>query len=124
MRDITTREDISIIMTEFYDRILLDPALRPIFVDVAHIDLPRHLPMIIDFWESILLGTGSYQGNVMALHVDLNRKFPLTNVHFELWLHHLTATVKEHFAGETAELMLVRAQSIATVMRIKLIQAV
>lgn len=124
MRDIETRADIALIMTEFYGQLLLDSVLRPIFVDVARLDLQKHLPIITDFWEGVLFGTGTYQGNVMAIHMHLHEQFPLTKAHFELWLQHLATTVQTHFAGTKAELMLVRAQSIATVMRIKLIQAV
>jgi hemoglobin len=119
LRDIQNRDDLLLVMTRFYELMLADEELRPIFTDVARIHLETHLPVLADFWEGILFGTGNYQNNPMAIHLDLHRKHPLTARHFELWLLYFNAAVDAGFTGDTAHLMKTRALSIATVMQIK-----
>lgn len=53
-RDITTREDIELLMNNFYERLLTDENINYIFTDVAKIDMKAHIPVIADFWESVL----------------------------------------------------------------------
>ena len=122
MKDIESRQDLEVLLTAFYNRLLADPAISHIFTDVAKIDLQSHLPHIVDFWQHSLFYTGSYRKNVMQIHLDLNSKERLTDAHFETWLHHLTTTADSLFRGETTEKLKTRAQSIATVMKIKIYQ--
>lgn len=121
--DIIGRDDLLGIMQQFYELMLADDELRHIFTDVARIDLEEHLPVLVDFWEGILFGTGSYNNNPMAVHIDLHRKHPLTPRHFELWLDYFNKAVDAAHSGETAQLMKTRALSIATVMQLKVMQA-
>lgn len=107
-------------MSAFYDKLLNDDSINYIFTDVAQIDLPNHLPHIVDFWEQVILNSGVYQKNVMKVHLDLNELSALTPEHFRTWLSYLNETIDEHFFGEKAELMKTRALSIATVMQIKM----
>lgn len=120
MKDIETREDIALLMREFYNRLLADPAISYIFTDVAKIDLEAHLPHLTDFWELSVLHTGTYKKNVMQLHLDLNNKERLTNVHFDVWLNHFNRSVDDLFSGSNAEKIKTRALSIATIMKIKI----
>lgn len=123
MTDIQNRQDLERLMHRFYAKLLADDSIRYIFTDVAQIDLPRHLPHIVDFWELSILHTGNYKKNVMQVHVDIHRKEALTRAHFETWLGHFNDSVDEHFAGHNAELIKTRALSIATVMQIKMQQS-
>ena len=59
MPDIATRDDLALLMSEFYVAMLDDEELRPIFTEIAHIDLETHLPVLVGFWEGILLSTGN-----------------------------------------------------------------
>lgn len=120
MKDIETREDIALLMREFYNRLLTDPAISYIFTDVAKINLEAHLPHLTDFWELSVLHTGTYKKNVMQLHLDLNSKERLTNTHFDVWLGHFNKSVDDLFSGSNAEKIKTRALSIATVMKIKI----
>ncbi|MEE1896737.1 group III truncated hemoglobin [Flavobacterium rakeshii] len=120
MKDIETREDIALLMREFYNRLLTDPAISYIFTDVAKIDLEAHLPHLTDFWELSVLHTGTYKKNVMQLHLDLNSKERLTNTHFDVWLGHFNQSVDDLFSGSNAEKIKTRALSIATIMKIKI----
>ena len=120
MPDITSRNDIEKIMAAFYDKLLKDNTINYIFTDVAQIDLEKHLPHIVAFWEQNILNSGNYSNNVLKIHFDLDDKTRLDATHFKTWLAHFNETVDALFSGEKAEMMKTRALSIATVMQIKL----
>lgn len=120
--DITTREDIELLMNIFYEKLLADEAISYIFTDVAKLDIKTHIPVIADFWETVLLNKNVYHNNTMKIHLDLNDKTPLTKTHFNIWLKHFTTTVDELYEGEIALRAKQRAQSVATVMQIKMLQ--
>ena len=114
--DIQTREDIDLLMHVFYKQALVDDVIGYIFTDVAKLDLEHHLPIIGDFWESLLFGTGSYAShgrNPLLVHKELDAKSSLNREHFERWLEIFTATVDDLFAGERADHIKVRAVAIA-----------
>lgn len=120
MKDIETRTDVELLMREFYNRLLADDSINYIFTDVAKIDLEAHLPHLADFWEQTLFHTGTYRKNVMQLHLDLNAQEKLTTAHFDTWLKHFNNTINLLFEGENVEKAKTRAQSIATIMQIKM----
>jgi hemoglobin len=114
--DITTREDIDALMVRFYGRAMKDPVIGYLFTDVAQLDLAHHLPVIGDFWESTLFGTGSYarhRRNPLLIHAELDRQEPLQPHHFERWLELFTSSVDETFAGMRAEFAKQRGWAIA-----------
>jgi len=120
MKDIEVRADLEALLKQFYESLLADDSINYIFIDVAKMDLEEHLPVITDFWEVSLFHTGNYRNNPMQVHMDLNQKEKLTAAHFATWLWHFEATTDKLFAGPNAEKIKTRAQSIATVMQIKL----
>lgn len=120
MNDIQTREDLHLLMSEFYKKLLSNDKISFIFAEVAKIDLAPHLLDLVDFWEQILLDTGSYRKNVLQIHQDVNQKTKLSGEHFAIWLQYFNATIDENFKGQIAENMKTRALSIATVMKIKM----
>jgi hemoglobin len=120
MRDIQTREDLHLLMSSFYVKLLQDPQVNFIFTEVAKIDLEPHLIELVDFWEQMLFNTGSYRKNVLKIHMDINDKIKLSEAHFAIWLNYFNLTIDENFTGEIAENMKTRALSIATVMKIKM----
>jgi len=107
--DMDSRENIEFFVDRFYERLLADEQLAPIFVDVAAIDLAVHLPHIKDYWCKLLLGDQRYQRHTMNIHRQLHGKRPLQAQDFQRWLAFFTATVDEHFMGERAE----RAKQVA-----------
>ena len=121
-KDISNRDDLLLLMTEFYKKLLADDSINYLFTDVAKIDLAHHLPVLVDFWDSILFNSNTYQKNAMQPHIALHQKSPLQKHHFDTWLNYFIQTVDELFEGEKAFLAKERATSIATVMRIKTIQ--
>lgn len=115
-KDIETRKDIDLLMKEFYTRAIDDETIGYIFTDVARLDLEKHLPIIGDFWESLLLGAKNYQKhgrNPLQIHGELNEKSPLRPEHFRRWLKIFSETVDENFAGTRAEFAKSRAEAIA-----------
>lgn len=120
LKELKTRQDLAILMEKFYDKLLADESISYIFTDVAKINIREHLPVITDFWESILLDHQVYNNNPMKIHMELNKKSPLTDEHFKTWLGYFISTVDELFEGEIAERAKQRAISIANVMRIKI----
>jgi hemoglobin len=111
--DIADREDIARLVTEFYRRAFADDLLGPVFVDTARVDLSAHLPVMCDFWETVLLRAGRYHRNALRPHVVLDAQVTLTPAHFARWLGLWAATVDERHAGEKAELAKVQADRIA-----------
>ena len=102
-RDIETREDCERLVRAFYGRALQDPIIGFIFTDVAQLDLEAHVPVLTDFWETLLLGAQSYNGGAFHPHAQLHAKVELRAGHFERWLHLWYQTVHELFAGPRAE---------------------
>lgn len=121
MKDITSREDIVMLVNTFYQNLQQDPELDRLFNGVAKIDWDMHLPKMYDFWETILFHKTVYKGNPMKIHVDLNRKSALELEHFNNWLSIFRATVDNSFKGEIAELAKTRGLSVATSIQLKTI---
>lgn len=84
--DLTGRADLERLLRDFYSRAFADPLLRHVFVDVVHMDLEAHLPLLAGFWEKVLFDTGSYSGSAMRVHRQVNQQVPLTQEHFDRWL--------------------------------------
>lgn len=115
-RDIENREDIDRLMVRFYSAALADEKIGYIFTDVAKLDLETHLPVIGDFWETILFQTGAYSRygrTPLLVHGELNEKTPLLFDHFVRWLELFEASVDEDFEGRNADFIKSRAHAIA-----------
>lgn len=116
MADIETRADIDALMRAFYDAALGDPVIGFFFTDIAKLDLAHHLPVIGDFWETVLLGTGDYARHgrsPMMAHLGLNDQSPMRLEHFKRWLELFFRTVDGMFEGKRATFAKERAQGIA-----------
>lgn len=121
-RDIRNRNDLLLLMKNFYEKLLNDETISYLFTDIAKIDLEHHLPILVDFWDSVLFQSDTYKKNAMQPHMDLHRKSPLQKSHFDTWLKYFKETTDELFEGEKAFIAKERATSIATVMQIKTIR--
>lgn len=121
--DITNRDHIEQLMRAFYAKAIPDPVIGHYFTGVMHMDLEKHLPVIIDFWETVLFGVAKYKSNAIAVHQQLHAKSAFEAPHFTRWVMVFQSTVDELFDGEKATLAKQRALSIATVMQIKTIHA-
>lgn len=80
--DLCTEQEITTLVHGFYDRVRADAILGPIFNE--HItDWDTHLAIMVRFWSSLLLGSGTYSGTPMPKHVALP---DLTADMFRHWL--------------------------------------
>lgn len=120
--DIQSREDIELLMTRFYEKVKKDDTIGFIFNDVARVNWEHHIPVICDFWETILLDAASYKKNAMEVHYILNRKIAFEEKYFQRWLSLFFETVDQFFAGKIASLAKARAKSIADLMLFKMKQ--
>jgi hemoglobin len=110
--DIVAREDISRLVAEFYWRVFTGELLGPVFLDVARVDLAVHLPVMCDFWQTVLLHAGP-SAQRAAVSCDLSARIELSPAYFARWLSLWTAVVDERHTGETAELAKVQAVRLA-----------
>ncbi|MBK8466224.1 MAG: group III truncated hemoglobin [Chloracidobacterium sp.] len=114
--DIENRGDIDLLMLNFYERALTDDIIGYIFTDVAQLDLKSHLPIIGDFWETMLFRAGAYAArgrNPMEVHRQLHLKSALKPIHFSRWLEMFVSCVDDEFVGPRAEFIKMRANAIA-----------
>jgi hemoglobin len=108
--DLDSKENIARFIELFYQKVLSDEILTPIFVDIAEIKIEEHLGHICAYWEKLLLGGSAYNRHTMEIHRALNAKSPLTPQQFERWLGLFFETAEANFEGEQTE----RAKRIAS----------
>ena len=113
LADILNRNDIEKLVDRFYEQVQANSLLAPVF---SHVDWPKHLPVMYNFWSSMLFGELTYRGNPFEKHIHLN----IGAEHFEQWLKLFTETVDQHFTGSNAEEIKQRAHSIAGIFQHKL----
>jgi hemoglobin len=120
--DIQSRKDIEILINSFYNKVKTDDTIGFIFNDIARVNWEKHLPVMYNFWETMLLDATSYRNNAMEVHYSLNRKIPLNETHFQRWLELFSETVDELFSGKNATAAKTKAKSIASLMQYKMKQ--
>ena len=116
-KDIVNRTDIELLVNIFYNKVIADKELGFIFQKVARVNWSTHLPAMYNFWENIILFTGSYDGNPMNLHNHLHHIKPLNKAHFDQWNYLFIKTVDELFQGTKANLAKERALSISRLIK-------
>lgn len=123
MKDIGTRDDLVILLNDFYSKAINDDLIGHFFTKVIPLNLETHVPVIADFWETILLNGRSYTKNAVLPHMHINRLSAMEKKHFDRWLLLFTESVDNYFQGENAETAKQRALSIATVIQIRISNA-
>ena len=93
----------------FYAKVRRDPALGPIFNPVIGDHWDAHLAKLCDFWSSIMLATGRFQGRPMQAHVRLP---DIRTEHFGRWLGLFEATANAVCPAGAAALFIARARMI------------
>lgn len=121
-KDIETKQDIERLVYVFYEKVSRDKLLGFIFNDIASVNWEKHLEVMYDFWENIILFTGTYEGNPVNLHRHLHHLIALNDNHFEQWNKLFIATVDELFKGKNAALAKQKAISISAIIKDKLAQ--
>jgi hemoglobin len=113
-KEIKDVSDIQLLVNTFYARAKNDDLLSPIFSE--RFGGKASLEALYQYWQTILLGEGNYQGVPFPKHADL----PLTHQHFDRWLTLFLETVTDLFEGKVAEAAKVRAIKMSEVFRYKM----
>ncbi|WP_218836944.1 group III truncated hemoglobin [Hydrotalea sp. AMD] len=121
LKDISNRTDLMLLMKTFYAKALKDDVIQHYFNEIVQLNMEKHLPVIVDFWESVLFETPVYKGNAVAVHQHLHELAPFTKAHFNQWLLLFNQTTDQLFSGNMAKKIKQRAQSIATIILLKTI---
>jgi hemoglobin len=74
-----------------------------VFLDIAHLDLDAHLPVMCNIGETALFRAGLSHRDAFAVHAHLHPVSPLTAAHFRNWLELWVSTTDDLFAGQRAE---------------------
>lgn len=102
----------------FYARVRTDAVLGPVFEGaIAEAAWPAHLATMRRFWSSVMLTTGRYSGNPVAVHHAVPG---LQRAMFAHWLALFEATTRDLFAPAAAERFIVKARRIAGSLEIAL----
>lgn len=106
MTKIINRDDVSLLVHTFYDKIRQHELLGPIFNGhISEEQWPAHLSKLTDFWESNLFGVRTFRGSPSKAHVnvDKNLNHTISQNHFAQWLQLWFETINELFEGELAD---------------------
>ncbi len=104
------RESITRLVHRFYDDVRADDVLGPTFDAVLGGRWAAHLPRMVEFWSTVMLGTRSFTGNVFGRHMAVDGVTPL---HFRRWLALWTTHTTALFEAATAREMQQVASGIA-----------
>lgn len=108
-KEIQTKEDIIFLIDTFYKKVIANDIIGYLFTEVVQLDWEKHIPVMYDFWDSILFGTMTYKGNPIVKHISLDKKETLKQEHFDEWLRLWKETIESHFEGEKAAEAIYRA---------------
>ena len=121
-KQMTGFEDVQLLVRSFYNKVLTDKMLSPFFSYVREHHWQKHLEVLDSFWNNVIFFSGGYFGNPLEVHKKLHYFSKLESKDFDRWLQLFEKTVDDLFEGEKAELAKQRAHSIATIMRINILQ--
>lgn len=123
-KDITSREDIFLLVSKFYEKVRKDNVLGPFFNNSIK-DWDAHLQHLTTFWESSLFLKTRYYGNPLEVHVNVDKanNNTITELHFGLWLNLWHQTIDELFEGEHANNAKRRARKMGTFLYLKIFEA-
>ena len=114
--DITTFDDIKLLVDTFYSKVQKDEFIGPIFNEKIGNRWPEHLEKMYRFWQTILLEVHSYSGSPFPPHKQL----PVAKEHFDRWMEIFTATTDSLYAGPLAEEAKLRAKNMAEMFHYKI----
>ena len=119
--DIQSREDLLLIVSNFYIDLLASKELAHFFGAFKdETVLKHHLDTLVDFWDNTLFYSGTYNKNAIKPHIDIHETKGISSLNFDQWLSLFNKAVDNDFTGQNANTIKSRALSIATVMKLKL----
>ena len=114
-KQIENRDDITLLVATFYDKIRADKEIGFFFSETIT-NWEEHLEKLTDFWETNLFASKKYQGNPIIAHKEVDKKFDqqITSAIFGIWLNLWFATLDELFEGENVDILKRRARKMGT----------
>lgn len=109
-QSVIDERDIEPLLTSFYGMVRQDEALGPIF-NAAVGDWPEHIQRLSDFWSSVMLTSGRYKGNPVAVHLE--HAGHLTPEMFGRWLTLWRTATTSCLSPDGARAMQAKAEKIA-----------
>lgn len=104
------RAFIGALVRDFYGRVRSDARLGPIFASEIRGDWKPHLEKMTDFWCSVILKNGAYNGRPVPAHLKLKQ---VREGDFDIWLGHFRKTVTDRCPADVADVFVDRAERIA-----------
>lgn len=108
---------LPVLLERFYERVRRDPLLGPVFAGAVH-DWPSHIARLSDFWSSVMLTSGRYKGNPVAMHTL--HADSITPDMFGRWLEIWRSTTEELLTPADAGRMQAKAERIAESLKLAL----
>lgn len=118
--DLAARADIEALVRRFYGRVMVDDVLAEPFTELWTTGLNSHIPVMADFWETVLFRAGLYRGSALHAHRHVHQRTPLSGRHFVRWLTVWNDTVDQMFRGPIAEHAKIQGARIAWAMHRRL----
>ncbi len=111
-------DSIARLVHGFYAKVRADAQLAPIFANaIADDQWEPHLAKMRDFWSSVMLTTGRYKGNPVAVHMAVAGLEPHL---FSRWLELFGETCGGLFEPEIADAFRTKAVRIADSLKLAL----
>lgn len=114
--DISTLDDIKLMVDRFYDAVQQDILIGPIFNEKIGDRWPEHLEKMYRFWQTILHEVHTYSGSPFPPHKHL----PVDKAHFDRWMAIFITTIDTFFAGKIADEAKIRAKNMAEMFHYKI----
>lgn len=118
--DVASRADVEALLRRFYGQVLVDDLLAEPFAEIRAHGLESHLPVMCDFWETVLFRAGLYQGSAVGAHQKVHHRSTLAARHFIRWLTLWNTSIDQLYQGPTAEHAKLQAARIARSMHRRL----
>ena len=118
--DLAGRADVETLLRRFYGRVFVDDVLAEPFAELRIRGLDSHIPVMCDFWETVLFRAGLYRGSALHAHRHVHQRTSLSGRHFVRWLTTWNTTVDEIYRGPVAERAKTQAARIAWAMHRRL----
>lgn len=105
-----TEQQLATLVDRFYAKVRADEVLGPVFNGAVR-DWPEHVEKLSAFWSSVMLTTGRYKGNPMAVH--MKQKSAIEPSMFGRWLELWRETAHEICDERGATAVISKAERIA-----------
>lgn len=105
-----TEENIALLVERFYASVQQHPTLGPVFNDRLDGRWDKHLAQMKNFWSSVLLRSGRYEGFPLGAHFDVPG---IERDHFGDWLALFEETLMGVYQEDVAQSILANANQFA-----------